>query len=260
MAFMTAPTTTTGGGDRLPILKFDARAGRLFTMDRSQAADGTWLTQPTDITMSQPPFCVDFGTLEVGWAHFAPGGAPLWTVAYYGQPQQQRPASPGNDEQNKALQFKPACRVKVAGQGIGGLREFGGNSAALINGMNDLHTRYESAPEAGTGQIPVVRMSSTMAIKAGQSTNYMPVFEIVGWTERPKMLGERMVPVPGRQVSAPAPASVPVPPPAPRPVVPPQPVPQPPVQTAPQQPVATAYASPVPPARATALVDDDLPF
>ena len=81
MAFMTAPTTTTDGGDRLPILKFDARAGRLFTMDRSQAADGTWLTQPTDITMSQPPFCVDFGTLEVGWAHFAPGGAPLWTVS-----------------------------------------------------------------------------------------------------------------------------------------------------------------------------------
>ena len=78
MAFMTAPTTTTDGGDRLPILKFDARAGRLFTMNRSQAADGTWLTQPTDITMSQPPFCVDFGTLEVGWAHFAPGGAPLF--------------------------------------------------------------------------------------------------------------------------------------------------------------------------------------
>jgi hypothetical protein len=259
MAFMTAPTTT-GGGERLPILKFDARAGRLFTIDRSQAADGTWVTQPTDITMSQPPFCVDFGTLEVGWAHFAPGGAPLWAVDYYGQPQQPRPASPGNDEKNKALQFKPAFRVKVAGQGIGGVREFGGSSGALITGMNDLHTRFEAAPEAATGKIPVVRMSSTTAIKSGQSTNYMPVFEIVAWVDRPTVLGERMVPVPGRALStAPTPASVPVPPPAPRPVVPPQPVPQP-VHTAPQQPAAPAYAPPAPSARATALVDDDLPF
>jgi hypothetical protein len=244
MAFMTTPTSA-GGGERLPILKFDARAGRLFIIDRIQAADGNWNSQPTDITMSQPPFCVDFGTLEVGWAHFAPGGVPLWTVDYYGQPQKPRPDSPGKDDKNQAQQFKQAFRVKVAGQGIGGVREFGGNSAALINGMNDLHTRFEAAPEAGTGQIPVVRMSSTMAIKAGQSTNYMPVFEIVGWTERPKMLGERMVPVPGRQISAPTPTSVPVPPPAPRPA-----------------PVVMAPAVAPPPAsqRAPALVDDDLPF
>ena len=247
MAFITTPTSA-GGGERLPILKFDARAGRLFIIDRIQAADGNWNSQPTDITMSQPPFCVDFGTLEVGWAHFAPGGVPLWTVDYYGQPQKPRPDSPGKDDKNQAQQFKQAFRVKVAGQGIGGVREFGGNSAALINGMNDLHTRFEAAPEAGTGQIPVVRMSSTMAIKAGQSTNYMPVFEIVGWTERPKMLGERMVPVPGRQVSAPVPASVPVPPPAPRPapVMAPAPAPM----------VATPQVS----QRAPALVDDDLPF
>ena len=244
MAFMTTPTSA-GGGERLPILKFDARAGRLFIIDRIQAADGNWNSQPTDITMSQPPFCVDFGTLEVGWAHFAPGGVPLWTVDYYGQPQKPRPDSPGKDDKNQAQQFKQAFRVKVAGQGIGGVREFGGNSAALINGMNDLHTRFEAAPEAGTGQIPVVRMSSTMAIKAGQSTNYMPVFEIVGWTERPKMLGERMVPVPGRQISAPTPTSVPVPPQAPRPA-----------------PVVMAPAVAPPPAsqRAPALVDDDLPF
>lgn len=247
MAFMNAPTST-GGGERLPILKFDARAGRLFTIDRTQAPDGPWVSLQTDITMSQPPFCVDFGSLEVGWAHFAPGGPPQWAVAYYGQPQVQRPPSPGHDDKNKPLQFKSAFRVKVAGQGIGGVREFGGNSAALINGMNDLHTRYEAAPEAGTGQIPVVRMSSTTAIKAGQSTNYMPVFEIVGWTDRPNLLGERMVPVPGRQISAPTPTSVPVPPPPPRPA----PV----MATAP----APIVAPPPAPQRAPALADDDLPF
>ena len=52
MAFMTTPTSA-GGGERLPILKFDARAGRLFIIDRIQAADGNWNSQPTDITMAR---------------------------------------------------------------------------------------------------------------------------------------------------------------------------------------------------------------
>ena len=248
MAFMTAPSTT-GGGDRLPILKFDARAGRMFTIDRTQAPDGSWLTQQNDITMTQPPFCVDFGTLEVGWAHFAAGGPPQWALGFYGQPQPVRPASPGHDDQNRVLQFKSAFRVKVAGQGIGGVREFGGNSGALITGMNDLHTRFEAAPEAAAGKIPVVRMSSTTAVKSGQSTNYMPVFEIVAWVDRPTVLGERMVPVPGRLLSAAPPsASVLVPPPAPRPA---------PVIAAPPPP---AVAAPVAPPRVPALADDDLPF
>ena len=237
MAFMTAPTTT-GGGERLPILKFDVRAGRLFTIDRSQAGDGTWQSEQTDITMTQPAFCVDFGTLEVGWAYFAAGGAPLWALAFYGQPQPVRPASPGNDDQNKPLQFKPAFRVKVAGQGIGGVREFGGNSAALIGGMNELHTRFEAAPEATTGKIPLVKMTNTQAIKSGQSTNYMPVFEITGWVDRPKGLGERMVPAAARALAAsppPARVSTPVPPPPPKPVA-------------------------APPKREMAMAEDDMPF
>jgi hypothetical protein len=236
MAFMTAPSAA-GGGDRLPILKFDARAGRLFTIDRSQAADGLWQSQQTDITMTQPPFCVDFGSLEVGWAYFSAGGPPLWAVNWYGQPQPARPASPGTDDQNRPLQFKAAFRVKVAGQGIGGVREFGGNSAALIGGMNELHTRFEAAPEAATGKIPVVKMTNTQAIKSGQSTNYMPVFEIVAWVDRPKPLGERMVAPPGRTAVAAAapPTSVPVPPPAPKP-------------------------APAPVQREPALVDDEMPF
>ena len=245
MAFMTAPTSA-GTADRLPILKFDARAGRLFTVDRSQAADGSWITEQADITMTQPAFCVDFGSLEVGWAFFAAGGAPLWALAFYGEPQPVRPASPGFDEQNKALQFKPAFRIKVGGQGIGGIREFGGNSASLIGGMNDLHTRFEAASEAAQGKIPVVKMTSTQAIKSGQSTNYMPVFEIVAWVDRPKQLGERMVAVPGRSLtpapSVPPRASVPVPPP-PRP-----------------QPPAAPQPAPAPARREPALVDDDMPF
>ena len=249
MAFMTAPTSA-GTGDRLPILKFDARAGRLFTVDRFQAADGSWTTEQADITMSQPGFCVDFGSLEVGWAHFAAGGAPLWALAYYGQPQPMRPASPGNDDQNKVLQFKSAFRIKVGGQGIGGIRELGGNSAALISGMNDLHTRFEAAPEAAEGKIPVVKMVSTQAIKSGQSTNYMPFFEIITWVERSKSLGERMVPIPGRSVAAPSAApvraSVAVPPPQrPQPQVAPPPAPTP---------------APAPARREQVLVDDELPF
>lgn len=220
MAFMTVATSSGGGdgGDRLPILKYDARAGRIFTLDRVQNGDA-WETVQTDITMKQPAFAVDFGSLEVGHAYFSAGQAPQWAVAYFGQPMPARPASPGDDDKGKPLSFKPAFRVRVVGQGIGGVREFGGNSNAFINGMNVLHTAFEAAPEATAGKIPVVKLTDTLPIKSGQSTNYAPVFTIVQWVDRPGALGVRAVPPPASAPKAAARPANHVPPPTQAPVL-----------------------------------------
>ena len=195
MAFMIQKTSDGVATDRLPLLKYDARAGRLFTVDRNQGSDGMWQSDATDITSLQPPFAVDFGCLEVGWSFFTAGSAPLWAMAHYGQPLPARPASPGNDDGGKALTFKGAFRVKVCGQAIGGVREFGGNASALIIGTNELHTKFEASPEAAAGRIPVVKMTGTLPIKTGQE-DYAPVFEIVQWVDRPASLGIRTVPAP----------------------------------------------------------------
>ncbi len=223
MAFLETQTNGGGGdnGDRLPILKYDARAGRLFTLDREQDAGGNWITNQTDITMQQPIFAVDFGSLMIGWAFFAAGSAPMWAVAPFGQPTPTRPASPGMDDKGKAQAFKSAFKVKVIGKAIGGVRELGGNAGALIGGLNDLHTEYEAAPEAAAGMIPLVKMVNTIPIKSGQSTNYQPVFAIQQWVARPDALGPRLVPPPsaGARTSEPPKQEAPsnhVPPPQPK--------------------------------------------
>jgi hypothetical protein len=223
MAFMTVQTGGNGGdggGDRLPVLSYNAKAGRLFLLDRTQAADGTWSSNKRDVTMEQPAFAVDFGSLEIGYLFFPAGAAPIMVMAPYGQPMPTKPASPGNDDKGKPLQFKQGFRVKVIGKAIGGVRELAGNAGTSIEGLNQLHNDYEAAPEAAAGMIPLVKMTNVMPIKAGQSENFMPIYTIQQWVERPAALGPRTVPPPsaGARTAQPQPQqqSNHVPPPPPK--------------------------------------------
>ena len=195
MAFMSPPSAASG--EFVPILAYNAVSGRLALRDRVQNASGDWEAKETDVTMAQPAFAVDFGRLEVGWVFFVKGAAPLWALVPYGERMPERPASPGNDMAGKALNYRQGFRVPVAGNAIGGVREMAGQSAALINGLNELHSAYEAAPEAAMGKIPVVKMVRTDAIKSGQATNYQPVFEIIAYVDRPDVLGPRTVAPPG---------------------------------------------------------------
>lgn len=214
MSFMTPPASASG--EFTPILAYNATAGRMFLRDRVQNGAGDWEATETDITMSQPTFAVDFGRLEVGWCHFVRGQAPQWLMVAYGQPLPDRPASPGKDSAGKVLNYRNGFRVLVAGNAIGGVRELAGNSASLINAMNEVHTIYEASVEAATGKIPVVKMTGTTAVKAGQSTNYQPTFAIQTWVDRPDVLGPRTVPAPhavanGHATPQTAPQAAPVP-------------------------------------------------
>jgi hypothetical protein len=80
----------------------------------------------------------------------------------------------------------------------------------MITGMNELHTVYEASAEARTGKIPVVKMVNVIGVKAGQSTNFQPVFQVVAWVDRPDVLGPRTVPVPGAGNGHAAPVAAPV--------------------------------------------------
>ena len=187
---------TGNSGDFTPILAYKANSGRLYVRDRVQDMNGQWTSTETEVTKEQPSFAVDFGNLSVGWCHFVAGSAPQWLMVPYGQPMPARPVSPGKDDTGKDLNYRQGFRVPVAGNGIGGVRELAGNSAALINGMNELHSAYESAPEAAVGKIPVVKMTDTIAVKTGQSTNFQPIFTVMTYVDRPEVLGPRTVPAP----------------------------------------------------------------
>ena len=205
MTFMNVPQGGTGG-NFTPVLKFKANQGRLYLSDRTQDANGVWTTNETEITNDRPQFAMDFGRLEVGWCHFMQGMAPQWFMVPYGEPVPPKPGSPGNDDAGKALSFQQGFRIPVAGKALGGVREFGGNSKALLTGMNELHSAFEAAPEAALGQIPLVTLTHNVTVKTGQSTNFQPVFEIKSWVDRHEILGPRTVPPP----RASAPVSAPI--------------------------------------------------
>lgn len=237
MAFMQPPAGASG--EFTPILAYRAPSGRLFTRDRVQNGAGDWETTETDVTKAEPAFAVDFGRLEVGWCHFTAGAAPQWSMVPYGQPMPERPPSPGKDDKGKDMNYRNGFRVPVAGNAIGGIRELAGNSSALITGMNELHTQFEAAPESAQGKIPIVKMVNTIMVKAGQATNYQPVFAIQTWVDRPDVLGPRTVPPPRANGHA---------------------APQAPVQAAPVQPAPVAPAATPQPATSAAAPPAGMPF
>ena len=166
---------SSGGGDIIPIVKYDARAGRMFRIDRE---DGT--NTPVDITREFKAV-FDFENIEIGYIHFAAGAAPSFAMARYGSPM---PASP-------SPLYKRGTRVmvKLASTLGGDVREIAGNSNAFLKGINALHSAYEAAAAANPGKLPVVVLKDTIPVTSGQgekkSTNYTPVFEIAAWAPRP---------------------------------------------------------------------------
>ena len=122
--------TGSNGADFLPIAIYDARAGRMFKVERTQGASG-WESNRVDITSPPPAFAIDMGTLEVGWIVFAVTG-PDFQLVPLGQP---LPAQPGKD-------YKQGFRVKVTGKVLDGLREFSHTAKCVLSAVDDLHSRY----------------------------------------------------------------------------------------------------------------------
>lgn len=201
-----------GGADRLPVLKYDARAGRFFLMDRVET-NGMWETVQTELPISSTTFAMDFGSVEIGWFLFPKGAAPMMVTVPFGQPLPPQPAAVGTVKDDRTGKerpntFRQGFRLKVAGKALAGtvngtVREMAANAGVTIEGLNELHTAFEAAPEAVAGKIPVVKVAQVVPTKAGQSTNYKPVFEIVTWADRPvDMLGPRTVPAPRSAAAA----------------------------------------------------------
>jgi hypothetical protein len=73
--FSTEPSQ---GGDFTPIIKYDARSGRIFRVDRTATADG-FVSDNVDITQTFKAVA-DFENIETGWMLFAAGVAPSLTM------------------------------------------------------------------------------------------------------------------------------------------------------------------------------------
>jgi hypothetical protein len=172
------PVNVGGNGEFKRIVKYDARAGRVHRSDRVEA-NGQFSNALTEITNGFAAV-FDLKNIEVGYALFAKGAAPVWAVVKIGEPLPAKPAK----------EFKQAFRldIKLAKSLGGDVREFGSAAGCVIAAMDQLYDAYTKAPEAAAGKLPVVAITSTTMVKSGESTNYAPNFAITAWVDRPAEL------------------------------------------------------------------------
>lgn len=180
-------STDSASGDFLPIVKYDARAGRMFRIDRDNVG-GEWVKGETDITKGFKAI-LDLSNIETGWIAFG-GGRPDFALVPMGSPLPPRPA--GVDDKGKPLYSNGVRFMLKLSKGSAGdkpaIREIAGVSKAFLKGIEDLHDQYEAGVKANPGKLPVVVMEDAIPIKSsggGQtSTNYQPVFKIESWADR----------------------------------------------------------------------------
>lgn len=164
--------------DIIPIIKFDAKAGRMFRRDRVNGEN-----DQIDITRSFKAI-FDFDNIETGTINFNTGSAPDFAVARIGD---QVPPAPTPDH-------RPGARilVKLSKENGGDIRELASTAKAFLRGLNALHDEYLSGAASNKGKLPVVELVDTTPITSGEgarkSTNYSPVFKIASWVDRPSDL------------------------------------------------------------------------
>lgn len=205
-------TQNSSGGDFLPRIQYDARAGRFFKIEREQTANG-WESTPVEIGVPFQ-FVIDLDALEIGWIKLDQTGVDFQMVKR-GQslPTQPSPA------------HKQGFRVPLYLKD-GGTRLWNSTAKCVLRRLDALDDAWLEGRGANSGKMPVVQVVKTVPETSGQgakqSTNYAPVFEIISWVARPAGF---VVPAEGASApAAPAPAQA-----TPRPAIQPpaQPTPQP---------------------------------
>ena len=194
-------STESSTGDFTPIVKYDARAGLLFRMDRVQATDGSFTSEPVEITDIFKALA-DFENIEVGWIDFSTGTAPSFVLVPRGKMLPERPSA--NHKQGIRFLLKLARECG----GDKPIREIAGTSKAFLSAAEKVVAQYDAEKAAHPGQLPVIMFDGkAVPVKTGtgakSSTNYHPKFKIVGWAPRGDLVPQsRGLASDGRQVQA----------------------------------------------------------
>ena len=165
-----------GGGDIMPIIKYDARSGRIF---RSDYANG----ERTAVDITQTFAAIfDFENVEAGYIDFNTGHGPDFVVARLGDRAPDRPKD-GKHQQGVRLQVKLSTNLG------GDVRELATTANAALRGFDAAHTAYEAEKAQHPGMLPVLVLESSTPVTTGEgqkkATNYTPNFKIVRWIARP---------------------------------------------------------------------------
>jgi hypothetical protein len=187
-------------GQFLAHVRYDARAGKMFKMDKRVDGGSDAVELPPGTR-----FAVDLGTFEAGYVAFTAQGPVRHMVPY--TTDTALPPRPADLDQEGKPMFRPGFWTKICGTAVDGAREWCSNAAVLLGAMDDFWTTATASAEAAAGQIPLIAITGTVPVKSGSgartSTNYAPVIQIVGYVDRPEaLLGPRTVPLPQSAMTA----------------------------------------------------------
>jgi hypothetical protein len=167
-----------GGGDILPLLKFDARVGRFYTETRVQTING-WEKEQSDVT-DRLRMTVDLANVAVGWIRFPRGAPPETALVAVGEDIGEAPS----DDHREG--FRCLCKMDAS---LGGeVREFMSTSISAWNAMSALHDDYLAEAGKHPGQLPDVALVNVIERHYSAGSSFEPVFKIIEWVPRPNDL------------------------------------------------------------------------
>ena len=164
----------------LPVVKFDARFGTFTRVDRVQGDDGSWKSDPHEITPDDFEFIADLANIEVGWMSFGGNGAaPDFRMAGLDQDIGDRPS----DKHKEGFRLK----VKLTNGAGDDVRELASTAIGLWKSIDELHCAYEKGVSKNKGKLPLVGVHEVIRVE-GKTTTFRPDFKIVRWVARPSDL------------------------------------------------------------------------
>jgi hypothetical protein len=170
-----------GGGNILPLLKFDARNGLFHLEHRIQVA-GEWQKEQVDVT-DRLRMIVDLANAERGWIRF-PRGAPPEAVLV---PAGEDPGEAPSEDHREGFRVLVTVDGDPLGRGI--VREFMSTSNGAWNGMSSLHDAYAAQVGEHPGQLPKVALDDVVERRYAAGSSCEPTFQIAGWVPRPEEFG-----------------------------------------------------------------------
>jgi hypothetical protein len=207
--------TESAGGEFLPLVNYNAKAGRLKFSQRVEV-NGRWEKQEEDVSFQQPAFVADMENIQVGWLFFKAGMAPVRSLVKIGQPLPPCPVGDyGVDERGNAAKPKQGFAMRLL-DGNRTVREFSSNANAVLAAIDTLHSQYEAAPEKAQGLLPVVQFQGATEVKGKHGSNYTPNFAIIKWVARPAELGAPVAAATPAMAAPVAQSAAPLPPPTPQ--------------------------------------------
>ncbi|PSO16784.1 hypothetical protein C7G41_36270 [Bradyrhizobium sp. MOS002] len=165
----------------MPIVKYDARAGRFYRLDRVDTGNG-FESKPVDITANFKAI-LDLENVETGWFDFLPGSPPDFKLVPIGKELPDKPSAKHKNGIRLMLKLSKDC---AGGSPL--VRELAGTSKAFLSGIEALYLDYLQKKPANPGKLPVVELEKVTPIKTGSgaksSTNFQPTLRIVSWASR----------------------------------------------------------------------------